>query len=761
MTAAAFEIPDCEGLSGWIERGTAAEPRRVNETMSLSGLFGDELSTGVFGNRAIDWSSEDVKALNVALAGCGKEARRAKDKDVEGRFNVARNAVNKEIRNAVVRIERARAAVAEGEAVLLAAPASAEFYLALGDLPGVGADIVGRAPRRQITPEAAVAIRTLGQQVVYMPEEEWAETTGRLNARRDEIKVGLLDEVRTEIANAPESADGLLSTREMMSEIDTRFGNGLDDAERADIAKAVEGRSEAIRAALAASGGFQPPTCEDLFRWGATIDWSRARNTRQGPFYLFMLDDRIVPVFGRSIRDWDEADAAAYDRLYQSCEARARSGDPALLELYRNRGANARGPAARLQQNVPALEDYYEALAALEENQGAIAGVSVDRAGLDALQGLVNDPRLAALDQDERRQLNIAVGTKREQIAREYLKPDIERLSDFDDDLEGLKALSAYAAERRADYARFLRPIEWLPFDQAYRKARATVAEGAFEEYQDYLADLPENAESIATIDAAVQSLAVDGMSADLGPFVAASQKRAADILTAVREKECRDVQDEADLGSRDRKRIVLGPDGKVELGRMVCALARAGNKVHEFDDGDDDTYELKLTSTDQNYQTVIFHEAEIGPDETGLVGKAVSDANGRHELSLLEWKGYIATMLAGQSGLAALSSGAAAYSGNSAAGIQPQSDLRREYARCRTRVRDMEARNLTPETMSAEEKQTLVSCLVRFGQTLATTAIEDGRCEQLLAMPESQLSPEQRDDALACTMFQQMLASE
>lgn len=768
--AAEFAVPSCEDLLAWANRHDESASWTMNAKTSMSNIFAPEVSEAVFGVPVVDWGRKDIKELNRSIANCSKQARRAKDKAATAALNNARTMLSRQVNGPITRLERARPEIAKQAEMLLGLPGTADVYHALGEIRGPdGAPPNLRALGRSNGPEVR-PMRMLVRQLQYLPDAEYRDLADHFAAHREEIRTEYVDTLVENLSDVPATNEGLLEIRERLYQAQQDFGADLTPEQEQAIDQAAESRRSEIETALAggtasagavadAGGGIALPACEDLLRWAAKTDWNQTRNMPSGYVPAVVLDEEMVPLFGKSLRDWSENDFANYGRLKDHCFTVAKSAPKGseLNTLFNGPGRYANDLGIKMPQFQAPLGEYYALHDALQGAEEKIAAAPESPEGLQALTRVMADPALRAADYRERARLQQQVQARHQQIAAAVLKPDIDKMAEFEATLDNLKTLPAYRQEVMARHSAYLTRDELARFDAAYGLYQARLANKARPEFETFLANVPADAEGLKQIEAELSALHGGARQAgQLAPYDARARARAQEIKQEMAEARCDDLLAGMELSSTDAAREVFGPGKTAPLRAVLCALDTAGHKVHSFEPVDDpeDAFALKITPQGGVFQTITLHEAEVGPDQRALVGLSVADANVERTLSVQEWQGYLDALLGGVAPVIS------AHQGGAGAAVGPGDtggSLDAKLQECRAFVQALDAQGKNPDDLTQNEQATLMVCMFQFGPMIASQAIEDGSCDRLLNTPESQLSEDERMEALSCTMHKMM----
>lgn len=763
-----FAVPSCDELLAWAEGYDVDQAWTMNAETSIPNIFAPEVTAEVFATPVLDWGRADVKGLNRSLARCAKKARRAKDMAANDTLGNVRTLLNREVRRPISRLERARPEVAREAEALLGLPATPGVYKALSEIRGPeGAPPDPRALRNSRGPETR-PFRRLVKQLRFLPDEEYRELAERFAARREDVQAEFVEALVADLAEMPESNDGLLQIRERLQELEQNFGADLTAEQRRAIEEAAESRQAEIAAALGQSeGGTETagaqapialPECEELLRWAAQTDWNDTLATPGGYVPMVLMDERMVPLFGKSLREWSEVDFASYRRLKDHCFEVAKTAPQGseLQALFKGRGRYANDLGIKMPSYQKPLGQYHELRQALARAEARIANAPEGPEGLRELNQVLRDPGLRAARYQERTRLQQEISARRLEIAAAVLKPDIQKLAAFEATLDNLKALPAFRRDVQARHATYLSRQELQRFEAAYALHYGRIASKARPEFEAFLASVPANAEGLEQIEAELSALqSGDGASFSiLRPYTAKAHARTQQIREEIAQAHCDELVAGTGLAEADAERPVLISSGTVPLRDLLCALDSADHQVHSFAPAEEaqDAFSLKITPKRGVYQTITLHEAEVGPDQRALVGLSVADANVEKTLTVKEWQSYVDALKRGRSPeLAALQSGAGAGRGGS---------LDARLQSCRTLVQQLDDQGRDPDDLSQKEQAALMACLLQFGPMIGSQAIEDGSCERLLNTPESELSQDEKMEALSCTMHSMLQES-
>lgn len=662
--AAELSIPDCKALVDWANTYHPSRGQEITPRVILSNLFADDLSASVFGKRAVDWNADEYRAVNSAMNDCMKDYRKAKQKQPVQALKTARAQFGRSLRRVQAHFARLQKRYENIRRKLLRGPATAATYRQLAD-----ADTPEEIAARYRLPDASGdELAAIAQEVV-----EYRET----------LRNAALEQAAQDIAGLPEAPRSLIELNRLVGEVVAAYDDRPERADLASLEQTAQARRSAIRAKLLAASGEQAPMlfpeCPAFFTWAAAADLQRPIQTGRGAFSAALMDDTLVPVFGRPLEQWTDEELALFREGMQGCmqlASRSRSRgapDPAVQKVYML--------AASLPSARAAIGQFKQAQHTLAEQRSRLETIAPTLAGVEQLRAMERDPALMALAPQERQAHVQRIRSRQRQIADNVIDEAVKELERFPADLKGLDDIGQYRNRVQAELQGVAGEGALQRFEAAFRRRDAAIASAALPAFKAKLSALPVAPESPKAAQQAVEQLVSlrQGGSAQgrpgfgwpsrapfgapdapwtlaalpeyLLPYKDAAEDRVKEIEAALHAAACTKTMATVDLASKAARLQVLGPFGPTTLGDLVCRMVMTGHSFHAYDSpgvfGGGD-HALKVTVNPGGYQTIVFHQGEVAPGTEMLVGKMVKDANVERPLAVQEWQTY-ASFLTGQ----------------------------------------------------------------------------------------------------------------
>lgn len=659
VSAAEFTLPDCDALRDWAASADAGDPQRFAPRLEISPALAEEQLVPVFGLGASDWSGENVMAARKVAHQCYQQARRGGDKEGARTFRAGRDLIARELRRINQRVGRARATVAKQRAAMEALPDSpelAEGIRLLVRAPSY-ADTDHRALNR-LPREVGRPLASLYQDLRWYPDSEREVLYAELAERAAQIQADMLDAAAAAIAAAAEDAAGLLEVRRTRLEVEQRLGDSPGPRARRVLDAGSE-RATAIQKALAQQdGAWRPPGCKELYRWGGASGAADFRGQGRHAHKAAFGDDRLEPLFGLPLTDWDDRHLVLYSELAEVCEARWRALLPAgqsvrrigpdAPELVRLAADGAWVThQATVTRELPEARDALREYAVLQERlaqlRAELATLPRDQDGLDRLEAMAREPALRELGHTQRRAFQEELHRARARVGAGMGQSIIADLGEIEvAEPAHLRTLWRYreqAGLQRLDPS--TRALVEARFDQVLRKGLADARPA----YDAALAALPISDSGAEEALAAASALTgLPESTPALAAYREAGRKRAVSIRSELEQRRCLAVQERVDIdGDAAAQALWTGREGST-LGDFVCALERAGHTVNTYEGPGlfSNTHTLQLTDRDQTLQTLYLHAAEVSAGEEMLVGYKFKDANRSRELSMADWRSHV-----------------------------------------------------------------------------------------------------------------------
>lgn len=640
VEAADLKVPDCGALLGWAQSHNPSQGIQIAPNIVLDNIFGDDVTTKLFGKPALQWNAGENQAVSAALANCGTGYRKQRNTQAVQALNSARGLMGRSLRGTVNYLAQQERSLEGLRAQLLRGTPTAATYRMLADY-----DTAEKLTQRYRNLASAPADRVAG---IAKDVAEY----------RAKIRAEALDKAKQAIGAQPDSARSLLDISKQLSQLRAEFDDRPDRKDLEAVETAAKQRGSAIRGKLVASSPSNPPMifpeCDVFLKWAAAANMQQPIQTGSGFLYNAMLDDKLVPVFGRPLDTWTDDEIQLYRDGMQPCV------QPVTNQAGQRQQPAGAQQAYQLTNQLPSgrmtLARYKEAQATLATVQKQIKDAEPTMAGIQSLATALRNPKLVGLGHQERQQLNLAAQNRQRQIADKMMTDSTKKLDAFKGGLADMDKIASYRMEVMGGLGRLASPLARDDFEKAFRARDAKVAAAALPEFKKNLAKVPVDPDSPKVVRTAVNELLASraqgrGLPDYMMPFKETAEARVTEIEKAVHEAKCKKTLSEVKLSSGDAKLEVLGPLGPTTIGDLVCRMVMTGHKFHSYDSpgmfGGKD-HKLKVTVELGGYQTITLRKGEIAPGKQALVGFSVADANVEKPMTVPEWQQY-ASMLTGQ----------------------------------------------------------------------------------------------------------------
>lgn len=306
----------------------------------------------------------------------------------------------------------------------------------------------------------------------------------------------------------------------------------------------------------------------------------------------------------------------------------------------------AYAPPARLTSLTEAADRERERV--WRELEATVAGLPDTAAGGSQLAAMRSGPGYPKLSGEDRQRLDLLVRARQQQVARAAIQGPIERLRTFPATLEGLRQCVGFARETRAELGRQFAPDARQAFENAYAEVHPALIDAVQDEFERYLEDVPETREGARQIGTLLREIDAPARSELYLAGLGRAQAIAASVQRAERAQQCAAAMPDLELDEDAAARPVLALGGTPALGDLLCDIALAGNRVHEYDGPGffDDDHVVKITGRDGIFRTYTLNPAAVGPDRQALVGVAVADPTSERTLAVEDWRAVLATLL-------------------------------------------------------------------------------------------------------------------
>ena len=689
--AGARALPDCAALRAWGAEDGAAFSYAPG--VDLPGFFAPGATAPLFGAPVTDWTAEDARALDKALAACARDARKARDTAATEDFKAlakALAAASRALKNA----DQARGAAAKALTAIDAGPQTPQLLTDLAALAATDAATL-KDFRTNLRDIGAVA-----RALPLLPEAEGAALRAALAQRAEALGEAMGGARVAALADAPETPLGVLQAR--AAAFDARREMG---AAAAPVVAAAEARETAILAALAVQSPapVAPPACGAYLGWAAAVDASAARRTRAGAIMAAFEAPEVAALFGKPFADWSPDDAALLGPLTEQCRGAARAG---LLDGDRRTLEQAASRAAGLAQRAGEQQTRRAALAAARAEADRIiaeaAAAAEGAEGFAALAALEAEAARAAPEPEDAARVAASLAARREALTVAALAAPRADIAAAPATLAGMAAVKgAFTAVAQGPLRRWIAPEALRQFQDEARARLEALAPGAAPDFEAAVAALPADADGLRALDALaratiaseapawdrhraavaarreaiaaalvaenlpkleaelaalpetregfqqalVYALTFERSAATEAAAFATYADRAAARAEALRATlaaaRCAPVLDAAGVSAKHAAAPVLAGDGVTTLGRLVCALAK-GAPRHDGPGLFGGDHTVAFTGAEGFLMKITLHEAEVKPGVRALIGKRIDDPNGGRDISAAEWVGFV-----------------------------------------------------------------------------------------------------------------------
>jgi hypothetical protein len=692
QAAAAFSVPGCDTLAGWI--ATDGAPVEFNAAGPVPPAYGAGATAAVFGTPFLDWTAADVRALDGALNACRSEANRARDTALTATFTEARRDLSD-----VGRRLRDRAAAREAVDGALAAIGAATPSAALGQsLAALAAAPEGALAQVRETTGETRPIARFGDRLTGA---EGLALRDVLAERAGAVQRQLAEDAGAALAATPATLEGILALRQQVIDAQVRMGDGA-----AGVAAAAAAREAEIAAALAAAdpAPVTLPACADLVAWGAGLSPQDSRRTPAGIVVTGLEAPELEALFGKPFHRWDAADIDAMGRLAAQCREAGRAGllggepqammragqnvvilhaqsgnqPPIFAALAASRGAvdeivaeaaSAPGGAegfaalAALRQRVGSLDeaDAARATAALESRRAAIAEAEIARieagmaaapatldglfGALDAGFGALVPPFGLDLTEAERAGLREATFAAAARLVPGAL-PELEA------QLAALPETEAGLAEAEAIVGALPPDLPVLAPLRAAAEARAAgigsaLLLAALPEFEAEIAALPDDVDSLAHLLAVGATAAANaGERPGYEAYAGAALVRATALRGALAEARCAPTL--AGLSASDAARPVLVGTAVLPLGRLLCAMEADAPPRYAAPGFFGSRHTVEATVMGGYAVKLVLVESATPQGGKALIGQRIEDGEGARDVSVAEWQAWSGSLEGG-----------------------------------------------------------------------------------------------------------------
>ena len=669
--SADLTIPGCATLLDWANSYHPSRSRQIAPRVALDNIFADDVTTQRFGKRALDWNGNEIRAVNSALTKCGRQFRKQKDIEASEAMTRARTSISRSLRGVnsyYTRIDRNFDNVRRG---LLRGAQYPQTYKRLGQF------------------DTAAKLSQRYRNLRGMPQERIAALAKEVADYRSKMRADAVEKATQAINALPATPRAMIQMSKQVTQLVAAFDDGPRRQDLAAVEKLAKDRRTAIRAQIVAAAGDTPPMlfpeCPDLLTWASATNLQRPIRTQAGFLYDSMLDEKLVPVFGKPVDSWTDAEITVFREGVRACAPPARVDPRTRRRVFVPGTQQARMLSTNLTTARTAMKEYREARVAFEKQRERIPQIEATLAGLNELSAMQRSPVMATLPNVERQQQMLVIRTRQREIAGVVIEESIKELDQFKEGLQDFDRIAQYRNAVIKQLRNYADRKALGRFETAFRARDAQIAATALPEFKEKLKELPVSPKGAQIAKRATAQLIAlrrdptqrrrassrqrfgqprfgqrparpaarpgNTIPDYLIPYRDAAQTRAREIETAVHEAKCRTAMTGLDLSDKSAKRQVLGPLGPTTMGDVICRMVLRGHQFHSYETPGlfgGKEHVLKVTVAPLGYQTITLHEGEVGPNQVMLVGKSVADANVKRDMTVQQWQHYSA-MLTGQ----------------------------------------------------------------------------------------------------------------
>jgi len=236
------------------------------------------------------------------------------------------------------------------------------------------------------------------------------------------------------------------------------------------------------------------------------------------------------------------------------------------------------------------------------------------------------------------------------EILDQVVSDEINGLTDYTDDMDGLMKMMARNRELRNTLEGYHNG-RWMEFERAYVPAFNEKAEDALTDFADKMNSLPATTANLRLIQASLRDIFTERpMPANLQSYRRVVTEQVQRVQKEMKKVACYKKLDKLDLDEDDRDAAILGYNGETTLGMFICGMKKRGYRFQEYDSAGlfSSTSTLSILSNRGITLSIDMEEVEAVKGREMLVGVLVKDITSERELSLTEWQDY-AGRLAGR----------------------------------------------------------------------------------------------------------------
>lgn len=631
-SAAEFALPSCGAAEKWASDWSPSHRGQLTPAVQLPEKFRDAELIPLFGLAVLQWTGGQFDAAAARIGECADAADRRKETTLRDQLRGLQEALIN-ARTPVRRIGLARNQVyAAVDALVATSTAPADLAIIDRAVQAVS----GRQPMAVIPMGSAEQLRliaTIGGQQAYLLQQDVAVLTERLTSQRDQLQqqrrkaelaaLAELEQARAVIDQVPATVAGLRELDRLQrhpalaraAPDDARAYSADLQAKRRTVLAAVEqSRRQDAAARLAAAerdldalplANESLATLDQMARLPALRDVSQQES---GAFnYRIEVKRRqIIDALERARVERINATLAELQRelaaLPPSQESRARLDNMARHPLLREL------PRAQADAFVAAVIDKRRAIDQALQQAHDREAAKVAAAALAALQGPPNG-RLRNL------------GRYRETAAATARRIELE---------------SSKAAAQRF----------WGGFNQRF----ATDATALLAQFEQQLEQLPATPEGLAKLRTAAADLTgVEHLTLLPREYSDAIERRADSMLSQAMSERCERRWKAMGIDADAAELAVWtgdpqDPDQPTRLGDLICAIADAGNELHDYAGPGlfSSTHRLRFSRTGAGLESLSLRAGEVRPGTEMLVGYQVEDASRSRPLTVTQWVDYL-----------------------------------------------------------------------------------------------------------------------
>jgi len=552
-------MPTCEAAEPWalaIDAKDRWTPNPAQRTFWLPSAFGGDEFEALFGTAVTEWTRDDVSAARSFLGDCAKSAGGAKRYDVQKAFNRAAAFVRGNLRNYIVRNERASAKVDQALDALLGLPDSPELLQVLAllrDLPAGDRNglLESQQAIRRVNGEAARAGRPiLDAAQRQTPEDYAADTLPRIEARYEALRLAYLEEATDRIATHASGTAGLAEIEATLTALREQFAGGLPPEDYAKLGKVADGERAALRqaileearaaidalpatpASLSEATAIVSRTAPSLDGGGTAALESHAAARQQAVAReLMTAANEALARFPATLAGIDDLDR----HVRETVGIVEGYLDDGRMEAFRAAAGLRRSAIAR-----DALPEFEAHIAALSETPAGLEDLNAAAARIEQWVGLAPEVQAAYADAVAKRRATMeaaiaAAAEKREEERQRMVAT--ATMARIDAMAPRFRSLDGIPREVEEARAKGLDPERMAEIEAHAAARRQAIADEILARAEEKLSETPETPEGLGELNVLVDIVIEEASAAATPAALAAFEGAASAATTALASK--------------------------------------------------------------------------------------------------------------------------------------------------------------------------------------------------------------------------------